>query len=191
MRIWIYSICCVLLSLKVIGCGSADNSPETQVTWDVPQSDEDGLLMHYAAHMSAHPQDTPAIEQNEVIEFLIEKGWKIQYDPSGIFYHVFKQGSGDHPEWGSRVKVHYNGYTLDGRKFDSTFDRNEPFTFYVGNVVKGWNLSLYHLQPGGRGVFLIPAHLAYGSEGFGRLVGPDEHLLFEIELLEIVKEKRD
>ena len=191
MHIWTSAIGCILLALIIICCGPSDKSTQTPVDWTVPESDEDGLLMHYAAHMTANPQDTPAIEQNEIIEFLIEKGWQIQYDPSGIFYHILEQGSGVHPEWGSRVKVHYNGYTLDGRKFDSTFDRNEPFTFYVGNVVKGWNLALYHLKPGGRGVFLIPAHLAYGSAGFGRLVGPDEHLLFEIELLEIVQEKGD
>ncbi len=191
MHSWISAIGCILLTFSIICCGSPDKSSETPVDWEVPEGDEDGLLMHYAAYMTANPQDTPSIEQNEVIEFLVDKGWQMQHDPAGIFYHVLEAGSGVTPEWGSRVRVHYNGYTLDGRKFDSTFDRNEDFTFYVGNVVSGWNLSLYHLRPGGRGVFLIPAHLAYGSKGFGRLVGPDEHLLFEIELLEIVEEKGD
>ncbi len=181
----------VFLSMTFLCCGSSDKPTEVEVSWEVPQGDEDGLLMHYATHMTANPQDTAAIEQNELIEFLVEKGWQMEHDPAGIFYHVIEPGSGVIPEWGSRVQVHYHGYALDGRKFDSTYDRDEPFTFYVGNVVRGWNLSLYHLKPGGRGVFLIPAHLAYGSEGFGRLVGPNEHLLFEIELLKIVEEKRD
>ena len=81
--------------------------------------------------------------------------------------------------------VHYNGYKLDGSLFDSSIARKKPFRFFVGNVIDGWNKALPRLGVGGRGVFIIPYHLAYGSIGFKTLVGPNEHLLFEIELLEI------
>ncbi len=92
-------------------------------------------------------------------------------------------GEGSAAAWAEKVSVHYNGYLLDGNLFESSYQRDKPFSFYVGNVIEGWNSALQMMPIGSRGVFMIPSHLAYGAEGFGQIVGPHQHLIFEIERL--------
>lgn len=106
---------------------------------------------------------------------------------SGLQYKVLTAGKGAKPGDNDRVKVHYTGRLLDGTVFDSSVERGEPFTCSThGGVIKGW-LEVLKLMPvGSKWEVYIPAELAYGERGGGDKIGPNETLIFEIELLEII-----
>jgi peptidylprolyl isomerase len=106
--------------------------------------------------------------------------------PSGLRYQEVTAGSGPTPTSGQTVVVHYTGVLEDGRKFDSSRDRNQPFTFQLGQgqVIRGWDEGVATMQRGGRRILVIPANLAYGAEGRG-LIPPNATLIFDVELLEI------
>ena len=104
---------------------------------------------------------------------------------SGLKYEVLAEGSGPHPGPTDMVQVHYHGTTLDGTVFDSSIDRGNPTSFPLNRVIKGWTEGLQLMQVGAKYRFIIPPELAYGERGAGNKVGPDETLIFEVELLEI------
>lgn len=111
----------------------------------------------------------------------------IAFTDSGIGYEVLKAGEGDKPTGADNVKVHYRGTLMSGKEFDSSYRRGEPFTTQVdGRVIQGWQEALKLMSPGAKYRFYIPSELAYGPMG-SRSIGPNEALIFEIELLEIVK----
>lgn len=107
--------------------------------------------------------------------------------PNGIQYEVLRKGSGAQPSPDDQVKVHYTGTLIDGREFDSSKRRGEPATFGIGGVIKGWQEVLPLMHTGSRWMVSIPPDLAYGVNGAGAAIGPNETLIFEIELLEVLK----
>lgn len=108
---------------------------------------------------------------------------------SGLQYQVVTEGTGPKPTDKDRVKVHYTGTLLDGTKFDSSVDRGEPAEFGVTQVIKGWTEGLQLMPVGSKYIFWIPSELAYGERAAGPEIKPNSVLKFEVELLEIVKEK--
>lgn len=107
---------------------------------------------------------------------------------SGLQYVVLNEGSGDKPAATSTVKVHYHGTLLDGTVFDSSVDRDEPAEFAANRVIKGWTEGLQLMAVGSKFKFFIPQDLAYGATPRqGGKIRPFEALIFEVELLEIVK----
>ena len=106
---------------------------------------------------------------------------------SGLQYKEVKQGEGEIPTAGDKVKVHYKGTLIDGSEFDSSYKRGTPATFPVTGVIKGWIEALQLMNVGDKFELTIPSDLAYGKRGSGAKIGPDATLLFEVELLEIVK----
>ncbi len=106
---------------------------------------------------------------------------------SGLQYEIIKEGKGPKPTKQDKVKVNYHGTLIDGTVFDSSVDRGEPATFGVGQVIKGWTEALQLMPVGSKWKVYIPANLAYGERGAGGDIGPNETLIFEVELLEIVK----
>ena len=109
---------------------------------------------------------------------------------SGLQYQVVTEGTGDKPTATDNVKVHYTGTLLDGTKFDSSVDRGEPMEFPVNGVIKGWTEVLQLMPVGSKYIVWIPSDLAYGERGAGQDIKPNSTLKFEIELLEIVKDKK-
>ena len=105
--------------------------------------------------------------------------------PNGIQYEVLRKGDGAQPKADDRVTVHYTGSLLDGREFDSSKRRGEPATFSLDGVIKGWREVLPLMRVGGRWLVAIPPNLAYGINGAGAAIGPNQTLVFEIDLLDI------
>lgn len=104
--------------------------------------------------------------------------------PSGLQYKVLTQGTGATPTARDMVKTHYRGRLLNGTEFDSSYSRNEPATLMVSGVIKGWTEALQLMKVGAKWELYVPSGLAYGAEGPGRgKIGPNETLVFEIELL--------
>lgn len=104
---------------------------------------------------------------------------------SGLQYRVIEAGSGKTPAATDRVTVHYKGTLIDGSEFDSSYSRGQPATFPVGGVIPGWVEGLQLMQEGAKFEFCIHPDLAYGSMGAGGVIGPNETLVFEVELLEV------
>lgn len=109
--------------------------------------------------------------------------------PSGLKYEDVKAGDGAEAKAGDRVKVHYTGTLEDGTKFDSSVDRGVPFEFTLGarEVIKGWDEGVAGMKAGGKRKLTIPYDLAYGEEGRPPTIPPKATLIFDVELLEIVK----
>lgn len=118
-------------------------------------------------------------------KFAKEKGVKTL--ESGIRYKVLTMGSGAKPEATDTVVVHYRGTKVDGTEFDSSYARGEPATFGVNAVIQGWQEILPMMPTGSKWHVVIPSTLAYGAQGTGGPIGPNDTLVFDIELLEIKK----
>ncbi len=106
---------------------------------------------------------------------------------SGLKYIDMVVGQGDSPRKGGGVTVHYTGYLVDGKKFDSSVDRNRPFSFTmgVGQVIKGWDEGVSSMKVGGKRKLIIPPTLGYGTQGAGNVIPPNADLVFEVELLSV------
>ena len=115
------------------------------------------------------------------------------FNRSQIQYKIIAEGDGEVPDYDDVVKVHYNGYLIDGHKFDSSYDRGEPATFSVNGVIQGWTEILQKMPVGSKWEVFIPQNLAYGMTGVSSdpkkgeyVIPPSSTLIFEIELLEII-----
>jgi FKBP-type peptidyl-prolyl cis-trans isomerase FklB len=106
---------------------------------------------------------------------------------SGLQYKVVKEGTGKKPSASNTVKVHYEGRLIDGKVFDSSIKRGEPIEFPLNGVIAGWTEGVQLMSVGSKYTFFIPSQLAYGEQGAGSDIGPNETLIFEVELLDITK----
>ncbi|HMU59423.1 MAG TPA: FKBP-type peptidyl-prolyl cis-trans isomerase [Chitinophagaceae bacterium] len=107
--------------------------------------------------------------------------------PGGIQYEVIKEGTGAQPLVSDSVKAHYKGSLLDGKEFDSSFKRNQPFTAPLRALIKGWQVALPMMKEGSHWRMWIPSDLAYGDRGAGSDIPGGATLVFEVELLEVIK----
>ncbi|WP_258541510.1 FKBP-type peptidyl-prolyl cis-trans isomerase [Parvicella tangerina] len=107
--------------------------------------------------------------------------------PSGMQYEIITEGNGAIPTANDKVKTHYHGTLIDGTVFDSSVERGQPATFGVTQVIKGWQEALQLMPVGSKWRLYIPYDLAYGERGAGGQIGPFATLIFDIELIEIVK----
>ena len=133
------------------------------------------------------PASTSFTENNILIASNTMSDAKTVTTPSGLQYVELEKGTGATPKTGDTVVVHYVGTLEDGKKFDSSRDRGQPFSFKlgVGQVIKGWDEGLSTMKVGDRRQLIIPSELGYGSRGAGGAIPPNATLLFDVELLEI------
>jgi FKBP-type peptidyl-prolyl cis-trans isomerase len=109
----------------------------------------------------------------------------VQTTKSGLQYLSLQAGKGKTPTLTSTVKVHYEGKLLSGKVFDSSIARGEPIEFPVNGVIPGWTEALQRMKVGDKWKLFIPPGLAYGERGAGADIGPNELLVFEVELLDV------
>lgn len=121
--------------------------------------------------------------------FLAENGKRVEVKttPSGLQYEVITEGNGPRPAASDRVEVHYTGTLIDGTVFDSSVERGVPATFGVTQVIPGWVEALQLMNEGSKWRLFIPSDLAYGPQGAGGLIGPNSTLIFDVELLKVIK----
>jgi FKBP-type peptidyl-prolyl cis-trans isomerase FkpA len=111
----------------------------------------------------------------------------VQAQASGLLYTEVKKGDGPSPQPTDQVKVHYRGTLTDGTEFDSSYKRNEPATFPLNGVIKCWTEGVGKMAVGGKAKLVCPSDIAYGDSGRPPVIPPGATLVFEVELLEIVK----
>ena len=155
------------------------------------------LLQRFQKEFERRQMEQEA-RNNPVARENIEKGEKFMKEignnksvyttKSGLKYRRVKEGNGKHPKATDRVKVHYTGTLIDGKKFDSSVDRGEPLTFPLNQVIPGWTEGLQLMDEGSKYILYIPYNLGYGTRDMGDIPAGST-LIFEVELLEINPEK--
>jgi FKBP-type peptidyl-prolyl cis-trans isomerase len=181
------------IDLPMLQKGLADQIQEKDLL--VSSEEAQPLLQAFSEKMRTQEQKKTAEAAQKNLEkgqaFLEENKTKegVFTTESGLQYKVLKEGEGKSPTESDRVKVHYKGVTLDGKEFDSSYKRGVPATFKVDQVIKGWTEGLQLMKEGGKYKLFIPADLAYGPAGAGGQIGPNEVLIFDVELLEVLNDE--
>ncbi len=129
-------------------------------------------------------------EASLLAKYIAENEITVEPTESGLYFISTTEGGGEQAVAGNKVKVHYTGTLLDGTKFDSSVDRNEPFEFVLGQgqVIKGWDEGIAMMKVGGKATLILPSIIAYGDRQAGAVIKPFSPLKFDVELIEIVKE---
>jgi FKBP-type peptidyl-prolyl cis-trans isomerase len=129
----------------------------------------------------------PTIDEGE--KFLAENAKRpgVIKTPSGLQYEVIKEGTGERPTADQTIKIHYDGTLINGRKFDSSRDRGEPIVYPLNQLIKGWIEGVQLMKVGSRYKLYVPYYLGYGEQGSGENIPGGSALIFDLELIEIVK----
>lgn len=163
---------------------------ETQMTEALKQQ----ILLAYSQEVKKKRQEEKSakVAQEKAIaqKFLDENKTKegVKVTASGLQYKVVEEGTGATPTATDQVKVHYKGMLIDGTVFDSSYDRGEPITFGLNRVIKGWTEGLQLMKEGAKYILYIPSDLAYGDNGAGGQIPGGAALIFEVELLQVIKQ---
>lgn len=179
------------IDLKVLASGLTDAFSGKTVLTDAQMRD---TLETFRKEMTAKMEAKMAAQGEKNIkagvDFLAANAKKdgVKTTESGLQYTVIKSGTGKTPKATDTVKVHYKGTLIDGTVFDSSIERGEPVTFPVNGVIRGWVEALQLMKEGDKWQLVIPAKLAYGEQAPpGSKIGPNETLIFEVELISIEK----
>lgn len=164
--------------MMVLACANdAANSPSDQTNT---------AAAHTASAKTAAPADRPDPRPRAPTGPTSTEGLTAQTSPTGLTWYVLKEGTGPSPTKGQKVKVDYTGWLQDGgTKFDSSVDRNRPFSFTIGagEVIPGWDEGVLSMKVGEKRQLIIPAALGYGDRGAGGVIPPGATLIFDVELL--------
>lgn len=161
---------------------------QPKMTYDEAKAE----IQKYFTALQAKQEEAAKVagEANEKAgrDFLEANGKReeVKITPTGLQYEVLEEGNGPKPEAGDQVVVHYTGRLIDGTVFDSSEERGEPATFGVTQVIPGWVEALQMMNAGSRWRLYIPSNLAYGPNGAGGVIGPNQTLIFDVNLLQVV-----
>ncbi|MBD2751644.1 FKBP-type peptidyl-prolyl cis-trans isomerase [Spirosoma sp. BT704] len=177
-------------ALLMRGLDDALKGQKTQLTQDQAGQVMQNFMQKQMLVRNAEATQASAENKKIGSAFLTENKAKagVVTTASGLQYSIEKEGTGAKPTATDRVKVHYTGRLLDGKVFDSSVERGQPAEFGVGEVIRGWTEALQLMPVGSKWKLYIPSDLAYGDRGAGADIKPGSTLVFDVELLDIVKQ---
>ncbi|MGN1243633.1 MAG: FKBP-type peptidyl-prolyl cis-trans isomerase [Alloprevotella sp.] len=181
-------------NLKGMGVSALDNAAFAQAVSDVMGGATTTMSDAEAQRTVSEFMQKQQAEAGKAVreageKFLAENAEKpgVVVLPSGLQYTVITEGTGAKPKATDRVKCHYEGTLTNGQVFDSSYRRGEPAVFPLNGVIAGWTEGVQLMTEGAKYRFFIPYHLAYGERGAGQSIPPYAALVFDVELIEIVK----
>ena len=172
MKFLVSTLVAAVVASALTGCGGDNAQTSTETTTTTSSSTPTATSSTSSA--ASKPGEMPVVNPA-----------KLTSNPSGLQYEDVVAGNGPSPQSGQQVQVHYTGWLTNGKKFDSSLDRGEPFTFTIGQgqVIKGWDEGVATMKTGGTRILVIPAAMAYGERGAGADIPPNSNLVFQVQLL--------
>lgn len=171
------------------GVASVYDGVKPEMTFDEAKRIVNEYFAKLEAEMQAEAAKQGEVNRKNGEAFLTEnaKRESIKVTESGLQYEVLESGKGDSPKASDNVEVHYTGKLIDGTVFDSSVERGVPASFGVTQVIPGWVEALQLMHEGDKWRLYIPSDLAYGPNGAGGVIGPNMTLIFDVELLRVIK----
>jgi len=151
------------------------------------------IMRNFLTELQKEREELAEINKKLQKEFLEKNAKKedVKTTESGLQYKIIKKGTGESPTPEDTVKVHYKGTLINGEVFDSSYKRGKPAVFQLNKVIKGWTEGVQLMSESGKWKFFIPSEIAYGTKGAGDVIGPNEVLIFEVELLDVIKKGQE
>lgn len=171
------------------GVASVYDGVKPEMTFDEAKRIVNEYFAKLEAEMQAEAAKQGEVNRKNGEAFLTENAKRegIKVTGSGLQYEVLESGKGDSPKASDNVEVHYTGKLIDGTVFDSSVERGVPASFGVTQVIPGWVEALQLMHEGDKWRLYIPSDLAYGPNGAGGVIGPNMTLIFDVELLRVIK----
>lgn len=171
------------------GVASVYDGVKPEMTFDEAKRIVNEYFAKLEAEMQAEAAKQGEVNRKNGEAFLTENAKRegIKVTESGLQYEVLESGKGDSPTASDNVEVHYTGKLIDGTVFDSSVERGVPASFGVTQVIPGWVEALQLMHEGDKWRLYIPSDLAYGPNGAGGVIGPNMTLIFDVELLRVIK----
>lgn len=171
------------------GVASVYDGVKPEMTFDEAKRIVNEYFAKLEAEMQAEAAKQGEVNRKNGEAFLSENAKRegIKETESGLQYEVLESGKGDSPKASDNVEVHYTGKLIDGTVFDSSVERGVPASFGVTQVIPGWVEALQLMHEGDKWRLYIPSDLAYGPNGAGGVIGPNMTLIFDVELLRVIK----
>lgn len=171
------------------GVASVYDGVKPEMTFDEAKRIVNEYFAKLEAEMQAEAAKQGEVNRKNGEAFLTENAKRegIKMTESGLQYEVLESGKGDSPKASDNVEVHYTGKLIDGTVFDSSVERGVPASFGVTQVIPGWVEALQLMHEGDKWRLYIPSDLAYGPNGAGGVIGPNMTLIFDVELLRVIK----
>ena len=172
------------------GVASVYDGVKPEMTFDEAKRIVNEYFAKLEAEMQAEAAKQGEVNRKNGEAFLTENAKRegIKVTESGLQYEVLESGKGDSPKASDNVEVHYTGKLIDGTVFDSSVERGVPASFGVTQVIPGWVEALQLMHEGDKWRLYIPSDLAYGPNGAGGVIGPNMTLIFDVELLPVIKQ---
>ena len=173
----------VIKSIKIIRVGKAAEAFDALAVWNK----RDELLKNKAVEFAAQKAEADKSKTISADDFVKKNYPNAVKTSTGLYYVIEKLGTGAKAEPGKKVSVHYTGRLADGSKFDSSYDRNQPISFTLGQhqVIAGWDEGIALMTVGAKYKLIIPSSLGYGANGAGGVIPPNATLIFDTELMEV------
>lgn len=168
-------------------CSCVNESGKQAKTTETPiakrKINDSALAQKLYQNYHDNPVTQAQKDENALIDYALDKNLDVKRTESGLYYIIHREGTGPLIIKNQPIKADYQGYLLNGKVFDSSYNRGKPIAFNVGQMIPGWNEALLFMNSGTKAQLLIPSHLAYGAKGFPGLIEPHSPLIFDLEVL--------